>query len=163
MPSVRKVSCEFLVAVLNGDTEQVKLLLSQEGNLDINEHRLHLPLRVYCSGKTYLCVAAEKGRFKIVKLLLGHGAAINQQDNNGATPLFVATKRGSFTIVMLLLGHGANINQQDNNGATPLFVATERGTFNIVKLLLEHGADINQTTMGQHPCLWPQKGTDLRL
>ena len=74
------------------------------------------------------------------KLLLGGGADISTQDNDGLTALMRASLRGRTDTVAMLVEAGADINATDNNGRTALMWAE---TDDVAKVLLEHGADID--------------------
>ncbi|OJI99699.1 hypothetical protein ASPVEDRAFT_60609 [Aspergillus versicolor CBS 583.65] len=78
--------------------------------------------------------AIHRERYRIVRLLLDHGASLEIVDENGRTPLMTAAWRGMIDILFLLIARGANINardfrrrnngckanEQDNLGRTPL-------------------------------------------
>jgi ankyrin repeat protein len=92
---------------------------------------------------TALQQAAEIGEPKLVKILLDHGAAINQQDNNGETALHKAARAGHQNIVEMLLAQGASIDIPTKNGHTALSQATMGGKLEVVKELVNCGADVN--------------------
>ncbi|KAL3468783.1 ankyrin repeat-containing domain protein [Aspergillus californicus] len=52
-----------------------------------------------------LCLAAYTGRVNIVRLLLDHGADINEEDGYGRTPLDRARKAGHVDVEEILLKH----------------------------------------------------------
>ena len=61
----------------------------------------------------------------IVKLLLAHGAKVNQAENNGNTPLTASSLSGHEDVAKLLLAHGANCElvewpKEARNGKLPL-------------------------------------------
>ena len=61
--------------------------------------------------------------YKIVELLIKHGANVNVVLKNGETPLHLASELGYFKIAKLLLESGANIEIKDDFGRTPLYMA----------------------------------------
>ncbi|MDP2897204.1 MAG: ankyrin repeat domain-containing protein [bacterium] len=75
-------------------------------------------------GQTALHLAAAKGRYDVVDLLVGFGANVNAAGNDGRTPLHVAAAAGDDAVVALLLLKGANAATRDKEGKTPLDLAT---------------------------------------
>jgi Ankyrin repeats (3 copies)/Ankyrin repeats (many copies) len=99
-------------------------------------------------GRTPLFVAAIEDRLEMVKVLVEHGAPIDQRTNNGTTPLLTAAYAGHLEIVKVLLAHGASVDiARQYGGATPLLFAVEGGHLDIVKVLVEHGASIDQANI----------------
>lgn len=97
---------------------------------------------------TILQAAVQGGNEAIVRLLLSHGAIVN--DRGGVVhgkAVTIAAKRGDNAILQLLLDNGG-----DANGAMPghvygpeppLHAASEGAKRETVELLLRHGADVN--------------------
>lgn len=80
----------------------------------------------------------------LIEMLLGQGADINAQDEDGCTALHAAVSVGTTRIVKLLLAKKANPNIASNSGWTVLHTALYyRGEKEIVKLLLAYGAEVN--------------------
>ncbi len=65
-------------------------------------------------------IAAQKGHFEIVKLLVEKNADVNAPTLKGATPLYVAAQKGHMKIVEYLLDNAADINARFQNGYTPV-------------------------------------------
>ena len=82
----------------------------------------------------------------MTKILLEHGADINEVDDFGRTPLQFAVARrcvskwGNVDFVQFLLDHGAAVNMRANNGFSVLHLTTDS---DMIELLLQHGADPN--------------------
>lgn len=93
------------VAVRNGDHETVSRLL-QALSIDIDMLDL--------SGRTILSIAAEKGHYQVVKLLLEAKADPNSKASVGSsqerTPLFWAVCEGHHDVVEILMDAGAEVN-----------------------------------------------------
>ncbi|RSL97643.1 hypothetical protein CDV31_012921 [Fusarium ambrosium] len=90
---------------------------------------------------------------EVVRLLLEHGADVNQKNKDlgwiglgdGVTALHVAARIGSEAIARLLIKAGADVRAADEDGMTVLYKAVSNGcaSLAIVDLLLAHGVDIN--------------------
>ena len=59
-----------------------------------------------------------------MKLLLDHGAYINETDENGWTALMFAAKKSNLNGVKLLLDRGADVNATNNLGKTAFSLAS---------------------------------------
>lgn len=96
-------------------------------------------------GKTPLSIAIDNNNVDMVRLLLNHGAKINEITDRytGRTEFFSAMRVGSISLVELLLQKGANINALDSNGMPPLASALWYKRKDIVELLINRGADVN--------------------
>lgn len=82
---------------------------------------------------------------EIIKLLLGHGAEVNEINSKGETALMMACRYNNGPqIIKLLLDHDAELNVINSEGETPLLMAC-RYTDNqeSIELLLDHGAELN--------------------
>ncbi len=78
-------------------------------------------------GFTPLMFAARHGDLAMARLLLDHGAAIDDMDAEGGTPLLVATVRGHVPLALLLLERGAAPDGAPHvAGYTPLHWAVNR-------------------------------------
>ena len=85
-----------------------------------------------------LMLAALKGYFPLVKLLVENDADVNKP---GWTPLHYAASRGHVPVIMHLLEHSAYIDAESPNGTTPLMMAAMYGSPESVKALIQAGAD----------------------
>lgn len=78
-------------------------------------------------GLTPLLHAARQGHADAVRLLLDHGADIDQVSaGDGTSPLLMATINGQFDLALELLRRGADPNLASVSGTTPLFAVLER-------------------------------------
>ena len=69
-------------------------------------------------GRVALHWACCNGHLECAKALLGAGADINKQDNDGDTPLMLAANMGKIEVVRELLKRGAKKDLKDEDGYT---------------------------------------------
>jgi len=135
-----KPDCGFSalhLAVMNGHLEIVEYFLTKCGGL------LVIELKDY--GDTVLHRAARAGHVDIIKLLLEHGAMIDNKDNT--TP-FLETNNKRSEFLEYLVKCGGMINR--NYGYTALHCAAANGRTEVVALLAERGALLDiKTVYGQ--------------
>lgn len=97
--------------------------------------------RVTSDGITALGTAIYKNYLEIVKLLLKHGAQVNDEDGGGF-PLIEAAGNGNVKIIRELVRYGAKVDPPGKRGA-PLFSAVKNNNFWTVKALIEYKANVN--------------------
>ncbi|XP_014205835.1 uncharacterized protein LOC106637542 [Copidosoma floridanum] len=138
------------LAVLAGKPAIVKLLLQRGARVGIQNDQLESPLHASCKRRgpsSSEWVFGGDGSLAIVKLLLKHGACVN--DKGGLceeTPLLFAIRnrqQQDDRLVKLLLDSGANVNDCDLYRKTALHLAVEFADRRMIKLLLGHKADVN--------------------
>lgn len=103
------------IAVMTEQPDLVKKLLSL--GADINAMNSSHASRY--RQQTAIFVAAEEGRYEMVKLLLDQGADPNVQEYNQRTPLHIAIKRKHYAIAIMLALRGAKHDLVDRNKKTP--------------------------------------------
>lgn len=116
-----------------GRAEMVRFLLEKGCDPGLRNNR----------GVTALFFA---GTPEIAALMLGKGANVNEQTNDGNTPLHNAVSRGRVSLTTFLLEHGADPNARNNDGMTPIFSLRGDSALAIARLLIEHGADARTTS-----------------
>ena len=104
-------------------------------------------------GNTPLIQASYHGRQKMIDWLVGLGADLNAQSNNGWTALHVAVGQEHLAAVRQLLRVGADTTvrnrlfgqgeNQEQVSDTPLDLAINFDLPEIIKLLRKHGAQTN--------------------
>ena len=118
---------------------------------------IDLPLQ---SGATPLIITAstpidrphlQKKYFKIIELLVEHGANIDTQDKEGSTALMKALLNGNIKVAKFLIKLGADTSLKDNHGFSALFYAAGKGYLPIVKKLVKHGANVDATSKKWNP------------
>lgn len=115
--------------------------------IDLDSVRQHLedggsPDKADQHGRTVLSHMAGQGRVDIMRLLLEHGADVEQADDIGETPLRYAAAN-SLDATNLLLEHGAAVDAPGLGGQTPLLGAAAAGDMKQMNTLLAHGAQVN--------------------
>jgi ankyrin repeat protein len=126
----------------------------------------HCNLNFVDGYETPLHYAAWEDNFEFVRVLVEHGANINQCDEDGNTALMRAT---SENVWKYLLEQGSNINKKNSDGSTPLHLAILNNYYEALKYLIKKGADVNEkdnegktalhTAVSLHH-YWYQMGTD---
>ena len=134
------------VAVFNDNIEICELLL------DMNKSLIE-----YANTRYILSQAVSLGNSEIIKLLISHGANINERYKEGRTPLMIAVGYNCIKpdIVRLLIENSANVNAKDKKGRTPLHsIFDGHNALEKVELLLLHGANIDaRDKYGRTPLL----------
>jgi ankyrin repeat protein len=88
-------------------------------------------------GDTALTMAARRGHFGVIKLLVEEGRAdVNIPGFDGMTALTWAVCNNREDIVLYLLDRGANVNMQCDYGQTALFWSVDKGYSHSLLLLL---------------------------
>ncbi|KAJ8300293.1 hypothetical protein KUTeg_021812 [Tegillarca granosa] len=99
-----------------GNTEQIKNLLSCPGGIDINNKD--------SDGMTLLHWACDRGYSDLVKLLLKSNADINAKDSDDQTALHYAVSCEHKDVVDILLSYGADKLSKDIDGSSPMDLET---------------------------------------
>ncbi len=148
-------------AIQSQNTEKVSFLLSE--GVDVS----------YIYNKPLLHTACNNGNVPIVKLLLNHGANVNQLDKSGNTALFYAVNaikynyniltinERTFTqqelsqlnndneheLLQLLIEGGIDVNIKNHLGHVALGDACFEGNLKTVQFLIDNGAKANATCL----------------
>ena len=126
----------LMLAATNGNAAMLELLLNAK-----TDPHTKLP-----EGETALMTAARTGKVDAVKVLLAHGAKVNEAESwRGQTALMWAAAEGHVATVDALIAAGADIRARSKGGFTPLMFAAREGRPGVVKALLKAGADVNET------------------
>ncbi len=141
----------LILAVIEGKPELVKSLLALNAN---PKHRNKV-------GDSALMFAALGGNLEIVRLLVGHGAEINQ---SGWTSLHYCAWSGHTEVCKFLLDKGADIDAASENGTTPLMMAVRGGHMATVKLLVWEFAELEVRNQdGATALQWALKGERVEI
>ncbi|XP_054166727.1 ankyrin repeat domain-containing protein 17-like isoform X2 [Oppia nitens] len=90
------------------------------------------------SRDTALTIAADKGHYRFVELLLSRNAAIDVKNKKGNSPLWLACNGGHIDVVQLLVNAGCDIDSQDNRKVSCLMSAFRKGHVKVVKWMVKH-------------------------
>ena len=95
---------------------------------------------------TALFSAIEGGNTKIVKLLIKHGANVNEKEAK-SPPLLMAALFAHYDIVSILIKNKANVNATAKNGTSVLMAAIagnyQEKNYKTIDLILKHDKNIN--------------------
>lgn len=129
-------------------TDYLGILVSILLNTDVN-------LTQYNSkDEPYFFEAVRYNAIDILKLLLKHGADINEPDKNGNNIIYTcmnekgalrkdSEQREYYNNLQQIITLGANVNAKDSFGGITLHKAILDNDQNLIKILLHSGADIN--------------------
>lgn len=120
-------------AVVSGDTEEVKLLISLGANKELKNTR----------DMTALMIAVMYRNIDIMKILLQNGAEKEQKNVRGMTPLMLAVMYCPIDIVLILLEYRPKLDAHNLMGMTALMIATALGKSDVMRLLINVGASTN--------------------
>ncbi|XP_059141178.1 putative ankyrin repeat protein RF_0381 [Physella acuta] len=132
----------LFVAVLNNDTELVKLLIKQGAIVDKGRD-------------SELMVALEYGNIEMAIAVLEIGANSYLRDKNNTPALMIAVEICKQGFLCLFVAYEADVNVQNVKGETPLMMACRRGNVEAVKYLLSVGADVNAKLISAVKEPWP--------
>ncbi len=124
------------------------------GKVDVLRFLLSDGFDIQSDGKyKALYLAAGEGYEETVKMLLDHGADVNEKDWLGSTALDWAAPGGHVATVQVLLRYGCDLNSRDKYENTALHWAIQHKA--VVQLLLAKGADFNaRNDCGQTALSW---------
>merc|ERR1719508_548978 len=120
----------LMEAASGGYTEVGRVLLDK--GADVNA------APVPSSRDTALTIAADKGHYRFVELLLSRGAQVDVRNKKGNSSLWLAANGGHLDVVQLLYSAGADIDSQDNRRVSCLMAAFRKGHSKVVKWLVKH-------------------------
>ncbi len=122
-----------------GNYEVAQLLIQKGANVTIADGT-HDDTPLHCAARSGMrreygipyCFAKSDHYLALVKLLLNHGAHINQKNNQGNTPLHCAVEfckdnsncSDQLMLVQCLIDNKADRNAINNEGKTPLMMAS---------------------------------------
>jgi hypothetical protein len=113
------------VASERGHKKVVELLLAAEAGPFVLE-------ATNAPGVAALFAAASNGHFKVLKILIKHGANPNFKNEENWTALYVAAANGHQQAVSILLRRNANVDTKTVSGSTALHRAVANGNEAIV-------------------------------
>lgn len=154
------------LACFQGRCEVVSLLLDRKANVEHRAKTGLTPLMEAASGgyvevgrillekgadvnappvpssrDTALTIAADKGHYRFVELLIKKGGPnlnLDARNKKGSSPLWLAANGGHLDVVQLLVSSGADIDAQDNRKVSCLMSAFRKGHLKVVKWMVKH-------------------------
>ncbi|KAI0895591.1 ankyrin repeat-containing domain protein [Annulohypoxylon nitens] len=123
-------------AAKNGDVSKMRRLLTRQPN----------PADVHLSdeGGPPLWWAVEYGYIAAVRLLVEHGANVNERYKDGSTSLSKAVEKKDSKMAQLLIEFGADVNTRTRDDSTPLIEAIKRSDKNTAWALLNANAALDE-------------------
>ncbi|XP_055955121.1 ankyrin repeat domain-containing protein 17 isoform X1 [Patella vulgata] len=89
------------------------------------------------SRDTALTIAADKGHYKFVELLIIKNCQIEVKNKKGNSPLWLACAGGHLDVAQLLVQNSASIDSMDNRKVSCLMASFRKGHTKIVKWLVK--------------------------
>ena len=141
----------LIIAARDGKLGFVKVLLRYEANIEARGTiKIDGEVILDC---TALWIAAAKGHFDVVRLLIEQNAEVDCRISSNSTPLRAAAFGGYLDIVRCLVENGADVNAHACGNSTPLMTTCHSGHLDVASYLLEHGAHINLQDNDERSCL----------
>jgi uncharacterized protein len=161
----------------NGDGQTALLILSRTSNVEaakfLISHGANVNVTEHWHDQTPLMWAAAESQPAMVKLLLDHGAKVDQhsllnhwtrmvtaepraqmREVGGLTPLLYASRQGCLECVKLLIAAHADPNLPDPEGVTPLIMAVTNFHFDVGAFLVTRKANVNSWDWWGRTPLW---------
>ena len=141
----------LIIAARDGKLGFVKVLLRYEANIEARGTiKIDGEVILDC---TALWIAAAKGHFDVVRLLIEQDAEVDCRISSNSTPLRAAAFGGYLDIVRCLVENGADVNAHACGNSTPLMTTCHSGHLDVASYLLKHGAHINLQDNDERSCL----------
>ena len=141
----------LIIAARDGKLGFVKVLLRYEANIEARGTiKIDGEVILDC---TALWIAAAKGHFDVVRLLIKQNAEVDCRISSNSTPLRAAAFGGYLDIVRCLVENGADVNAHACGNSTPLMTTCHSGHLDVASYLLKHGAHINLQDNDERSCL----------
>ncbi|NWV63181.1 INVS protein, partial [Malurus elegans] len=181
------LASEVHAAAVNGDKSTLQKLIAGNSELKDKEDQFGRTPLMYCvladrldcaeallkagadvnradrSRRTALHLAAQKGNYRFMKLLLARRGNWMQKDLEGMTPLHLTTRHKSPKCLALLLKYMApgEVDTQDRNKQTALHWSAYYNNPEHVKLLIKHDSNIGIPDIeGKIPLHWAANNKD---
>lgn len=116
---------KLIKAVVNNDTTFVVSALKQGANVNITD----------AENRSLLLIATNHYYFEMAKILVQHGADVNQQANNMDSAFLYAGATGQTELLKLFIANGARFDIFNRYNGSALIPACERGHVETVRLL----------------------------
>jgi len=129
---VLELNKQLIAAAERGDTSEIRKLLQDGADRDVQDDR----------GRTPLMAATNGNHADTVQALIEAGADINIRDDRSDNPFLYAGAEGLLDILKLAIQAGADTKLTNRYGGTALIPAAERGHVEIVETLLTT-SDVN--------------------
>lgn len=154
----------LMLAILNGNADTIKLLVTHGANVTIYHFNRSITLgndeiifyllqfitdlnQPDCLGHTPLMYACFKERIDIIDKLIEKGSNVNVQSKTGHTALMYASSAGFTQTAKYLIDHKSNLNLETSEGDTALTLSIFSGHNDISKFLIGGGSNINHCTI----------------
>jgi len=119
------------VEAANGGYTEVGKILIEKG-ADVNA------APVPATKDTALTIAADKGHYRFVELLLSKHAMVEVRNKKGCTPMWLACNGGHLDVAQILFKHRADLDIQDNRKVSCLMAAFRKGHVKVIRWIVKN-------------------------
>lgn len=127
----------MLNAYISGNRNIAVNLLNQNTNPNYDDGK----------SESLIILAAQKGDYEFVKLLLEHGADPNSCEKESKAPVMsILAEDNQYELIKLLVKHGADVNLASKYKITPIYRAVKVNSIESVEVLASLGANVNTKT-----------------
>ncbi|XP_066457236.1 fibronectin type 3 and ankyrin repeat domains protein 1 [Eleutherodactylus coqui] len=131
---------EHLHRAVNMNDEDAVLKILQSGHVKVD-----IPDKL---GFSPLMIAAQRGYFRIVQLLIDHGADMNKENGSGKNSLILACFAGHLDVVEYLRQQGASWESRDKGGCTAMHSAVDGGNVKLIEWMISDGCEVDSRDSG---------------
>lgn len=149
-----KHTADLIVSCINNNFNDAKNAIERGANVNmrlaqhLNPEMLGYPPY---TNEPAIVYALNKGKEKIVELLLENNANFESRDNRGRTPLMIAASHNFLEGVQMLYTIGANINAHNTNKMDEYRSVINWGVYShsiqMIELLIKLGAKVNESVL----------------
>lgn len=126
------VNEDLVQAAMTGDAKTIERLLGKGADVNAKDSKYHA---------TALMWTAHNGHEAALRILLQHGATIDEKGTGGESALWFAAQKGQVETLRILAESGADIDVVGRDGDSAISIAKKNGHASVVEYLIKAGAE----------------------